>query len=50
MTGTAGSGPGRTDGRDPDAGDRALARYQRALRLAQEFETFADDGSDVTPW
>jgi hypothetical protein len=35
---------------DPGAGDRAVARYQRALRLAQEFNALADDGSDVTPW
>jgi hypothetical protein len=35
---------------DPGAGDRAVARYQRALRLAQEFDAFAEDGSDVTPW
>ena len=35
---------------DPGAGDRAVARYQRALRLAHEFGAFADDGSDVTPW
>ncbi len=35
---------------DPGAGDRAVARYQRALRLAQEFGALADDGSDVTPW
>jgi hypothetical protein len=35
---------------DPCAGDRAVARYQRALRLAQEFNALADDGSDVTPW
>ena len=35
---------------DPGAGDRAVARYQRALRLAREFDAYAEDGSDVTPW
>ena len=35
---------------DPGAGDRAVARYQRAVRLAQEFDVFAEEGSDVTPW
>jgi hypothetical protein len=35
---------------DPCAGDRAVARYQRALRIAKEFDALADDGSDVTPW
>jgi hypothetical protein len=35
---------------DPGAGDRAVVRYQRSLRLAQEFGALADDGSDVTPW
>jgi len=35
---------------DPGAGDRAVARHQRALRLAREFDAFAEDGSDVTPW
>ena len=35
---------------DPGAGDRAVARYQRALRLAKEFGELADDGSNVTPW
>jgi hypothetical protein len=35
---------------DPGAGDRVVARYKRALRLAQEFSALADDGSDVTPW
>lgn len=35
---------------DPGASDRAVARYERALRLAREFDEYAEDGSDVTPW
>jgi hypothetical protein len=35
---------------DPGAGDRAVARYQRAARIAKEFDDFAEDGSNVTPW
>ena len=46
----AGGLPDPTKEWDPRAGDRAVARYQRALRLAKEFGELADDGSHVTPW
>jgi hypothetical protein len=35
---------------DPGAGDRAVARYQRAIRIAEEFGALAADGSDATAW